>query len=173
VTHALQTDSALVEVLEFPYDKIDQGFSGVAIVRDPVERFISSLSMYYGNKDNWIWSESITQEHRNVLDVMIPESYCDMVDLLARHHPDVYDNHLHPQADLIGDFPVEIIMMEDIEPWFKNRFNRKLNKDFASDANMREKISSMVYADENLLNKLREFYAADYKLRDKVESTWT
>lgn len=164
ITHALKATDKPIEKLAFPQELIRKGYYSAAVVRDPVDRFCSALSMYYGNRDNWIWKESITEEHRDILAPQTVEAAHAMVDKLMEVYPEIYDSHLHPQYDLVEPFSVDVVPMTNIEPWFTKRFGKAIGRNFASKKAVSDSVKEMVKSDRELLQRLTEFYAKDYKL---------
>ena len=161
----LGSGAKMIEKGSFPYDLVKQGHTGVAVLRNPIDRFVSTISMYYENRVNWIWKESITQKHRDILDLTDTDAMKNMVEELKRFYPKMYDVHLHPQIDLISDYPVEIILYEDVRQWFKNRFKMDMILAGVSDPAIKEHVRDMIFSDPELVEDIMQFYAQDYQLR--------
>jgi len=72
-----------------------------------------------------------------------------------------FDEHTVPQSDYIGNIKVsEYISMEDLDSIFEFRTAHTTNKDL---------ISHML--DDAMLARLREFYARDYELWEKIRAS--
>jgi hypothetical protein len=155
-----------VDVQSFPYDLLNnKGYTGIAVVRDPVSRFVSALAMYYDNLDNWIWHESISQVQRNIMKDLNETSISNLLHKLQEVLPNVFDSHFHPQSLLIGDFPVELVQMENLHDWIKDKFGWSIGKKFAAQNKTLETINGIIKESDFLEDKIKSFYADDYLLR--------
>ncbi len=154
------------DVPSFPYDLLNnKGYTGVAVVRDPVSRFVSALAMYYDNLDNWIWSQSISQVQRNIMKDLNETSISNLLDKLQEVLPNVFDSHFHPQSLLVSDFPVELVQMENLHDWIKDKFGWSIGKKFAAQNKTLETINGIIEKSDFLEDKIKSFYADDYLLR--------
>lgn len=155
-----------VDAPSFPYDLLNnKGYTGIAVVRDPVSRFVSALAMYYDNLGNWIWSQSISQVQRNIMKDLNETSISNLLDKLQEVLPNVFDSHFHPQSLLIGDFPVELVQMENLHDWIKDKFGWSIGKKFAAQNKTLETINGIIKESNFLEDKIKSFYADDYLLR--------
>lgn len=155
-----------VQTGEFPYHLVNnQGYKGVVVVRDPVSRFISALAMYYDNLDNWIWHESISQVQRDILKDFNETSISNLLDKLQEVLPDVFDSHFHPQSLLVSNFPVELVQMENLHDWIKDKFGWSIGKKFAAQSKTLDNINGIIKKSDFLEDKIKSFYADDYLLR--------